>query len=85
VPHASAVLFIGQDPLCANVDGSTLVPSPDLVLSNLVTDAEGGLILGSKWPPDIPRGTTFYLQMLIRDPATRLGQRASNALSVTAR
>ncbi len=60
----------------------TLVPSPDVVVAGLQTDALGSWQLVSQLPAGIPSGSVFYLQVFVTAPGTALV--ATNALAFTA-
>lgn len=83
-PTAPAALIIGATPSFVPFLGGVLVPSPNLVLVGLLTDATGALTLAGTWPPAIPTGTTIYFQMWIQDAAAVFGTAASNGLELVA-
>lgn len=60
--------------------GGTLVPQPDVVLTGLMTDANGNVALAAPWPAGIASGTTIYMQAWIADPAAAGGVAGSNAI-----
>ena len=62
-PAAAATsLVLGADAAFAPLQGGVLVPSPDVVVGGLVTDAAGGLALSGHWPPGMAPGTALVLQ-----------------------
>jgi hypothetical protein len=63
--------------------GGTLVPSQDTVFKQYLTDAAGTLTIPDLFPAGSPRGTTYYFQIWIKDPAGPRGWAASNAISGT--
>lgn len=77
---SSAHLVIGFDELGAPFLGGVLVPSPDVLVSGLSTDAMGELELSTLWPVGVPAGTEVVFQIWIADPAGPAGFAASNAI-----
>lgn len=82
--NTSAQLVIGFDKVNAPFKGGVLVPSPDVILRDLSTDAMGNLTLSRPWPVDVPTGTEVYFQFWVSDPAGPAGFAASNAIVGTA-
>ncbi len=80
-PNAAVFPVVGLAGPSVPFKGGVLVPSPDLVLAGLVTDAQGGLTLPATWPAGIPPGFAFWMQEWIVDPAGPAGFAASNALA----
>jgi hypothetical protein len=80
-PNSGAVLFIGHTAALIPFHGGTLVPSPDSIRRNLVTDASGSLVLGNVWPAVAPPGSQLFFQLWIRDPVGPDGLAASNAIA----
>lgn len=81
-PSAATTLIVGFSPVFAPLKGGILVPSPDLLLSGLVTDATGALALAGKAPPGLPSGLDMFFQAWIADVSGPAGAAASNALHV---
>lgn len=83
-PFAPAMLVIGS-PLPQPLLGGTLVPSPDILLAPLMTDALGNLGVQGRWPPlplfQVPFGTEYAFQSWIWDATGPSGFTASNAVS----
>jgi len=79
-PVAPATLVIGLSELSAAFKGGVLVPSTDLIIAGLVTDALGEVLLFDNWPAGIPSGTTYWFQYWIDDASGPKGLSASNAL-----
>jgi hypothetical protein len=80
-PNAHAFLVVGLNNLSLSLFGGTLVPSFDLVLGNLSTDATGALSVSGTWPAGVPGGTIIYAQYLIEDPAAPKKIAFSNAVA----
>lgn len=83
VPMAPCVLVAGTSVALAPFKGGTLVPQPDVVLPDLVTDAEGSLQVNAIWPADVPSGIALVLQAWIADSGAPQGASASEALMAT--
>jgi hypothetical protein len=81
--QSPAVLVAGTSQVNVPVVGGILIPSPDLLVTGLVT-ANLGFTLSTAWPPGIPAGTNFFLQVGIVDPLAVQGWSASNGLRLTA-
>jgi hypothetical protein len=82
-PLAPATLVLGTDVVNLPFKGGTLVPSPDLLLAGLLTDAQGGLLLAGTMPDALPSGLTICLQLWTVDAAGPKGFDATNALLIT--
>ncbi len=80
---AHALVALGFSTLNAPVKGGVVVPSLDLLVSGLSTDAAGELLLAATWPPGMPSGFSFYLQEFVTDSAATYGLAFSNALQGT--
>jgi CubicO group peptidase (beta-lactamase class C family) len=78
--NASAWLVIGYDDASAPFHGGVLVPAPDVIVRDLVTDAVGNLSITKPWPVGVPAGTQVYFQVWVADPGGPLGFAASNAI-----
>jgi hypothetical protein len=82
--NAPTALVIGTSQLNAPFLGGVLVPSPNVVVTGLSTDALGSLSLVGTWPAGIPSGSEFYFQMWITDAAGVFGVSSSNAVEAVA-
>jgi hypothetical protein len=78
-PSALIALVVGLQQIDAPFKGGTLVPSPDLIVWALPTDASG-LQLAGNWPAGIPSGLQIVLQGWVLDAQGPQGFAASNAL-----
>ena len=63
--------------------GGTLVPSPDVLRTGVVSDADGRLAYHLRWPMSVAPDSTFYYQIWIRDDAAPAGYSATNGVSST--
>ncbi len=79
-PGAPATLVVGLSELSDPFKGGVLVPSTDLLIVGLVTDALGDILLFDDWPAGVPSGTTFWFQYWIEDAGAPKGLSASNAV-----
>ncbi len=75
-------LVVGMSPWCLPFADGVLVPSVELVLSG-TTDAQGAAIHSEQWPACLHGGESFFVQLLVVDPAAPRGFAFSNALSAT--
>jgi len=82
-PLTPATLVIGLSALEDPFKGGVLVPSTDLLVGPLVTDAQGAVLLVSDWPAGVPSGTVYLFQTWIEDSSGPKGLTASNALGAT--
>jgi hypothetical protein len=82
-PMTRVTVIYGATRVDRPFKGGTLVPSADTVLRQYQTDASGSLELPDVFPVGLPRGTTYYFQVWIKDPAGARGWAASNAVSGT--
>ncbi|MFG0316721.1 MAG: hypothetical protein ACF8XB_05570 [Planctomycetota bacterium JB042] len=82
-PNASATLILGLSRADLSFLGGTLVPSPDVVVSSLPTDANGELLLATAWPPGLPPGARIFLQSWVADAGAPGGAAASNGVEGT--
>ena len=64
----AAVLSRSADWLA--VTQGVLVPSPDVVVTGLATDASGSLSVSGTVPPECPPDEALYAQLLVFDPTT---------------
>jgi hypothetical protein len=74
---------IGLSTLHAPFKGGVMVPELDVLITGLVTNGSGSLVLSATWPSGLPSTVTAYYQYWIADPAGPAGFAASNALSGT--
>jgi len=77
---APAVLVVGTSASLQPFKGGTLVPSPDLVLAGLLTDATGSLQLQASLPAQLPPGLHLWVQLWVPDAGAPQGLSATNAL-----
>lgn len=84
-PLSSTGLVIGLATLYAPFKSGVLVPSLDLLLAGLPTDAAGELTLAGSWPAGIPAGVHFWVQAWTVDAVAPAGLSASNAVRATTR
>jgi hypothetical protein len=80
-PNSGAVLIVGHTEAFLPFHGGTMVPAPDTIRRNLVTNAAGSLVLDNVWPATAPPGSQLYYQVWIRDPVGPDGLSASNAIA----
>ena len=81
--NVSATLFLGLSQLNAPFKGGTLVPTPDVIVSNLPTGPLGTFALTAPWPAGLPSGFSLYFQYWLPDPAGPQNAAASNGLKGT--
>lgn len=81
--NTTVTLVEGLTEINAPFKGGVLVPSPDLILPGLLTDGNGGLLLGGTWPVGFPSGLDIYFQLWVNDPAAPAGFASSNGLRGT--
>ncbi len=84
VPNSTAALIIGLSRVDLPFMSGTLIPSPDLIIFNLPTDANGSFSVTANWPAAIPSGTKVYLQYWVTDGTAPAGFSASNGIEGTA-
>lgn len=82
-PMVHTVLVTGATQLNQPFKGGVFVPSPDVIVAGLWTDAAGTLILQTAVPDSPPVGLTLHVQAWIADPSGPQGWAASNALAAT--
>ncbi len=82
-PLAPTVLVAGLAEVLLPFKGGVLVPSADLLLAGLVTDADGNLELPGTWPPGVPSQLTLALQAWCTDAGGPQGLSATAALRAT--
>ena len=80
-PLAPAALVMGLSPLEAPFKGGVLVPTPDVVITGLSTDASGGWLFTGTWPAGVPSGSALWMQAWITDAAGPAGFAASNGVT----
>jgi len=80
---APTTLIVGLSELGVPFKGGLLVPSVDLLIPGLATDAQGALVLGAPWPDSVPAGVSLYFQAWITDAGAPQGLAGSNGLSGT--
>ncbi len=76
-------LVVGTTLQSAPFKGGTLVPTPDLIISGLITDVDGDLLLPATWPSGFPSGFETFFQAWVVDPEAPKGLAATNGLSAT--
>ncbi len=79
-PSSATWLFTGLSEIDVPLLGGILVPSPDVVISPLLTDAAGNLTLSGILPKGLPVGASLYFQAWTADPGNPKGASASNGL-----
>jgi len=84
LPNTTLALFVGLTDINAPFKGGVLVPSPDILVVGLPTDASGTFTLPFTWPNGIPAGTLLYWQEWITDPGASQDLSATNGLESTA-
>ncbi|MGQ0552387.1 MAG: hypothetical protein ACT4PU_04130 [Planctomycetota bacterium] len=77
---APVVMVVGFSSLNAPFKGGVMVPSPDVLITGLSTNASGELQLSAGWPGGVPSGFQFFLQAWMPDVSGPFGFSASNAL-----
>ncbi|MHC5210662.1 MAG: agmatine deiminase family protein [Planctomycetota bacterium] len=80
---APATLVIGVSAAYLPFKGGTMVPSPDLLVTGLSTDAGGELALAGTLPGGLPAATPIVMQLWIQDGGAPVGWAASNGVSGT--
>ncbi|HZJ70885.1 MAG TPA: hypothetical protein VFF36_08135, partial [Planctomycetota bacterium] len=60
--------------------GGILVPSPAVIVSGLLTDGQGRLVLQGSWPSGVPSGSQLWIQGFVVDAGAPAGLSASNAV-----
>jgi hypothetical protein len=80
---APVILIVGVSQLGLPFKGGVLIPSPDILIFGLSTNAHGTVSLSSTWPFGLPSGFMFLTQYWITDSAGPAGFAASNGLSGT--
>ncbi|GEM_PF-583662 len=81
--NASVGLVVGFTQLNAPFKGGVMVPDVDLLVTGLLTNGAGALLLTGIAPLGLPPGIDFFLQEWIFDPVGPFGFAASNGLQGT--
>jgi hypothetical protein len=79
-PGTVAAVVLGLTQSLAPVLGTTLVPSPDVMMINLPVDADGAVELSFAFPPGLAPGTEVFAQAFVQDPGTPFGWASSYAI-----
>ena len=82
-PSAPATLVIGFGASPTPFAGGLLVPTPDVLVTGLATDADGTLELSAPWPPGLPADTTLVFQLWCIDAGAPTGFSSTIALEAT--
>jgi len=77
---ASVVLVAGLAQIDLPFQGGLLVPRPDFILTGLVTDAAGGIVLQSAVPTGLPTALQLFLQAWVAHEAGPDAMLGSNAV-----
>jgi hypothetical protein len=80
---APTALVVGLSRLDAPFKGGVLVPSPDILIAGLVTDATGAALVSGSWPAGLPSGFAVSFQYWITDAMGPQGFAASGAVQGT--
>lgn len=83
-PTTPLAFVVGIAQLNAPLYGGTFVPTPNLILTGLFTDAGGSFALTTPWPPGLPSGVPLYSQVWLVDPTGPQGHTATNAVRFVA-
>lgn len=84
-PNALMLLVVGATRIDLPLFGGTLVPSADVVLPGLFTDAMGHWMVHDTWPDDVTAGDDWFVQAWVADLGAPRKLAASNALGLVAR
>ncbi len=79
-----ALFVIGASALSVPFLGGTLVPNPDVVTPGVPLTALGTATASALWPPNVPAGTSTWVQAWLPDPNGPQGYAATNGLKLTA-
>ena len=79
-PAAPALLFLATSSVPAPFKGGVLQAFPPIAALPLATDAQGGLLLATTWPHEVPAGLLFVAQVAVADAGAPAGVALSNAL-----
>jgi len=80
-PFSPTLLFASWTSAPASFKGGTLVPLPPAVLLAGLSDGAGQIEQAwAAWPPDVPPGTSIYVQQVAEDSTAVKGVALSNAL-----
>ncbi len=77
---AFTTIFVGSSTAYLPFKGGVLVPSPNLILPGLFTQADGTLTIAGTIPAGLPSDFSFYVQIWLVDGGAIQGFAASNAL-----
>jgi hypothetical protein len=80
-PLTPAVLVMGLSAWFAPFKGGALIPSPDLQVYGLSTDAQGEFLLAATMPAQAVPGVEFWVQYWLLDATGPKGFTASNGMS----
>lgn len=80
LPGATTALVAGASRWDLPFLGGVMVPAVDVLLWGQ-TDAKGGAVVGTDWPPQLPSGTEVFFQQWVADPGAPFGASASNGLA----
>ncbi|MFO0984818.1 MAG: VCBS repeat-containing protein [Planctomycetota bacterium] len=80
--HAPAYLVIGTGAGCQPHHGGRLIPLPEFVLDDFVTDENGEITYDGTWP-EMAAAASIFFQFWVQDPGGPEGYAASNAVCGT--
>jgi hypothetical protein len=80
--NSSSALVVGLFAINVPFKGGTMVPKPNLIFFGLPTDATGGSVFASPFPPGAPARFTLVFQHWVTDAVAPAGFSASNGLRV---
>jgi hypothetical protein len=79
-PLASMAIVVGLSVADVAFKGGIMLPAPDVVVDELLTDAQGGIVLPFVWPGDLLGGFSLWAQAWVLDATATHGYAASNGL-----
>jgi hypothetical protein len=82
-PNAIAALVLGASEIDLPAFGGTWIPSPDVVITGLVTDANGDWQLATTMPAGLPAGVDITFQAWIADAGAPANFAATNGVRAT--
>lgn len=82
-PNAIAALVIGASEIDLPAFGGTWIPSPDIVLAGIVTDANGDWQLATTMPAGLPAGVDITFQAWVADAGAPANFAATNGVRAT--
>lgn len=82
-PNAIAALVLGASEIDLPAFGGTWIPSPDVVITGLVTDANGDWQLATTMPAGLPAGVDITFQAWIADVGAPANFAATNGVRAT--